>query len=102
MAACTNLTALRLAGNRLGDHVGHLLCTTVLPVCTSLTLLDLADTQLSEHGVRALAPTFKTCPRLVSLDLKDNMIDDEGKEKIRRLWDAVHVPEGLVVKPHRV
>jgi Ran GTPase-activating protein (RanGAP) involved in mRNA processing and transport len=97
MSLCTNLTALRLAGNRLGDFFGHLLCTTVLPACTSLTLLDLADTRLSEHGVRALAPTFKTCPHLVLLNLEDNMIEDDRKAVIRRQWDAVHVPEGLVV-----
>jgi Ran GTPase-activating protein (RanGAP) involved in mRNA processing and transport len=97
MSLCTNLTALRLAGNRLGDFVGHLLCTTVLPACTSLTLLDLADTRLSEHGVRDLAPKFKTCPKLVFLDLHYNNIDDEGTDQIRRRWDAVHVPEGLVV-----
>ena len=97
MSLCTNLTALRLAGNRLGDFVGHLLCTTVLPACTSLTLLDLADTRLSEHGVRDLAPKFKTCPKLVFLDLHNNNIDDEGKDQIRRRWDAVHVPEGLVL-----
>ena len=41
--------------------------------------------------------SIKTCPRLVRLNLEDNMIDDEGKDQIRRRWDAVHVPEGLVL-----
>jgi Ran GTPase-activating protein (RanGAP) involved in mRNA processing and transport len=76
------LRSLELSSAGMGDNQA-LALSMVLPRLAHVESLRLSDNRLSDQGVRGVVRAARAMPRLVTLDLSRNKIDDSASAEIR-------------------
>ena len=82
------LQHIELIGNRMSTKGCTTLATLLRCSCTELESLDLDNNVINDEGIDALVPVLKKCDHLQSLSLENNSITTKGWQHLATILEA--------------